>query len=573
MRMTEHTFMSWDGVEIFYRAWVPEGGFENAVMLFHRGHEHSGRWGETVERLGLENVAVFAWDQRGHGKSAGKRGHAESLTGVVKDADWFVRHLVNAHGVKLERTAVVGSSFGGVIAAAWVHDFGAPVCGLVLAAPAFRLKLYVPLAIPMLRMKEKFLPGGEVKSYVKSHMLTHDRAQAAAYDADPLIFKQIAVNMVLDLHDMAGRVVADAGVITTPTLLLAAEKDWVVKLSAQQEFFGRLGSRVKQMEVMKGFGHSLFHEAERGKVVERVGGFLRECFARPCACGELVKADVGGATRTEYDMLRMPGGFKWKLARLNLRTFAKLSAGVRRGWATGFDSGATLDYVYENKARGTALVGKVVDYFYLNAIGWRGIRVRRRHLETMLRSVMERLSTEGRRVHVMDIAAGMGRYVVETMRGAKHVKATALLRDYRRTNLDGAAAMAGALGVQGVEVAEGDAFDRVSLSSVNPKPTVGIASGIYELFPENACVLESLKGIAGALEEGGYLIYTCQPWHPQVELIARTLVNREGNPWVMRRRSQAEMDALVRAAGFEKLEQEIDRWGIFTVSVARKVGA
>jgi hypothetical protein len=38
----------------------------------------------------------------------------------------------------------------------------------------------------------------------------------------------------------------------------------------------------------------------------------------------------------------------------------------------------------------------------------------------------------------------------------------------------------------------------------------------------------------------------------------------------MRRRSQAEMDALVRAAGFEKLSQVIDRWGIFTVSVARR---
>ena len=27
---------------------------------------------------------------------------------------------------------------------------------------------------------------------------------------------------------------------------------------------------------------------------------------------------------------------------------------------------------------------------------------------------------------------------------------------------------------------------------------------------------------------GGYLIYTTQPWHPQVEMIARTLINRDG---------------------------------------------
>jgi hypothetical protein len=30
------------------------------------------------------------------------------------------------------------------------------------------------------------------------------------------------------------------------------------------------------------------------------------------------------------------------------------------------------------------------------------------------------------------------------------------------------------------------------------------------------------------------------------------------------------MDQLVRAAGFEKLEQRIDEWGIFTVSLARR---
>jgi hypothetical protein len=97
-------------------------------------------------------------------------------------------------------------------------------------------------------------------------------------------------------------------------------------------------------------------------------------------------------------------------------------------------------------------------------------------------------------------------------------------------------------------------------------------SGLYELFPDNEPVRRSLAGLADAIEPGGHLIYTNQPWHPQVEMIARTLTNREGKPWIMRRRTQAEMDELVRAAGFVKLTQEIDQWGIFTVSVARRVG-
>jgi len=118
---------------------------------------------------------------------------------------------------------------------------------------------------------------------------------------------------------------------------------------------------------------------------------------------------------------------------------------------------------------------------------------------------------------------------------------------------------------------QGDAFDRAALAAIRPRPTLAIVSGLYELFPDNAPVLESLHGLADVLEPGGYLVYTNQPYHPQLEFIARVLTNREGRPWIMRRRTQAEMDALIRAAGFEKLGMEIDPWGIFTVSTARRL--
>ena len=130
--------------------------------------------------------------------------------------------------------------------------------------------------------------------------------------------------------------------------------------------------------------------------------------------------------------------------------------------------------------------------------------------------------------------------------------------------------LAGVVISRSVRVA-GDAFDRASLTALDPQPTIAIVSGLFELLPETEPLRRSLAGLADAVESGGYLIYTCQPWHPQVEFIARVLSNREGQAWVMRRRTQAEMDALVRAAGFEKVDQLADRWGIFTVALARRV--
>ncbi|MGA2499907.1 MAG: bifunctional alpha/beta hydrolase/class I SAM-dependent methyltransferase [Tepidisphaeraceae bacterium] len=571
MQMTEHTFKSSDGTELFYRAWLPEKPAGRALLLFHRGHEHSGRWQETVEGLKLEGIAVFAWDQRGHGRSPGERGSAENLAAVIKDADTFARHVCQAHGIAMENVAVMAHSVGAVIATAWVHDYAPPIRALILAVAAFRVRLYVPLAVPMLRLKQRFLGPGFVKSYVKAKMLTHDPQQAAAYDADPLIFRQIAVNILLDLHDTSTRLLDDAGAITVPTLMLAADNDWVVTVSGQQEFFRRLGSTVKQMDVLPGFSHAIFQETQRARAVERVRGFLLDCFGRPPQRDNLLEADKGGFTRTEYDLLRGPGSVVWPMIRRIMQTGGKLSEGIRLGWQSGFDSGLTLDYVYENKPRGITPLGRLIDYFYLNSIGWRGIRVRRQNLERVLRQLIELTRQSGRPVRLLDIASGPGRYVLETMAAMDGIPISAVLRDYQQANLDAARQLAGKLGVRDVVIEPGDAFDRASLAAITPRPTIAIVSGLYELFPDNDCVVRSLWGIADAMDNGGHLIYTCQPWHPQVEFIARVLTNREGKPWIMRRRTQAEMDRLVRIAGFEKVSQEVDPWGIFTVSVARRV--
>jgi hypothetical protein len=91
-------------------------------------------------------------------------------------------------------------------------------------------------------------------------------------------------------------------------------------------------------------------------------------------------------------------------------------------------------------------------------------------------------------------------------------------------------------------------------------------------MPDNAPVRQSLGGLADAIAPGGFLVYTGQPWHPQLELIARALTShRQGAAWVMRRRTQEEMDQLVAAAGFRKVAQRIGESGIFTVSLAQRV--
>jgi alpha-beta hydrolase superfamily lysophospholipase len=578
----EKTFRTHDGVELFYRYWpassTPALG---AIVMFHRGHEHSGRMAHLADELGLPDFAMFAWDARGQGRSPGERGYSPSLGTSVRDVQTFIDHIAATYGIAVEDIAVIAQSVGAVLVSTWAHDYAPRVRCMVLASPAFKVKLYVPFARPALKVMHKLRGNFFVNSYVKSRFLTHDPERIESYDSDPLIARPISVNVLLALYETAERVVADARAITIPTQLLISGSDFVVHHAPQHRFFERLGSPIKERHVLPGFFHDTFGERDRRLAVEKARTFLLARFAEAPKRPSLLEADRAGYTRDEADALASPlplfspRGLYWTATRLNMKLGGLLSNGIRLGHRTGFDSGSTLDYVYRNAPAGLGPLGRLIDKVFLESIGWRGIRQRKVHLEELLRKTMERMAQRGMPVRIVDIAAGHGRYVLETIAAGANKPESVLLRDYSDINVRAGREMIRAKGLEAIaQFVKGDAFDRTSLAAIEPRPTLGIVSGLYELFPDNGMVSASLQGLAAAIPPGGYLIYTGQPWHPQLELIARALTShRQGQAWIMRRRVQAEMDQLVAAAGFKKIDQRIDEWGIFTVSVAERAAS
>jgi len=576
----EKIFRTHDGVELFYRHWPATSARpRGAIVLFHRGHEHSGRMAHLVDELAMPDFAFFAWDARGHGRSPGERGHSPSIGTSVRDVQTFIDHIVSVYGMPAEDIAVIAQSVGAVLVATWAHDYAPRIRAMVLASPAFKVKLYVPFARSGLKLQQRYRGNFYVNSYVKAKFLTHDAERVASFNADPLITRAISVNILRGLYEAAERVVADARAITIPTQVLISGSDWVVHHGPQHRFYERLGARVKERHILAGFFHDTFGERDRKIAVAKARAFLMARFDEPPDQPSLVDADLSGFTRDEADRLASPlpalspRGIFWSLQRLGLKLGGLLSDGIKLGHATGFDSGSTLDYVYRNKPSGKGAIGRSIDRAYVESIGWRGIRQRKVHIEELLRQAMADLAKKGFSVRILDIAAGHGRYVLEAIEGAEVRPDRIVLRDYSDLNVESGTRLIAEKGLTGIaEFRKGDAFDRASIAAVEPKPTLGIVSGLYELFPDNRMVRASLKGMHDAILPGGYLIYTGQPWHPQLEYIARALTShRAGQAWVMRRRTQAEMDQLVEAAGFRKIEQRIDEWGIFTVSLAERI--
>ena len=177
MEPTEHTMTSWDGTELFYRAWIPACRptrrscfFIAATNIPAAGRKRSMLLLSKTSRCSPGMRAVMA-DRRANA------GPANNLSDVIKDVDAFARHISEQHGIPLENMIVLAHSVGAVSVAAWVHDYAPPIRAMILATAAFRVRLYVPLAIPPLRLKQRLFGPGQVKSYVKANMLTHDRSR------------------------------------------------------------------------------------------------------------------------------------------------------------------------------------------------------------------------------------------------------------------------------------------------------------------------------------------------------------------------------------------------------------
>ena len=570
---SEHVMLLEDGTELFYRAWIPSEPTRKSLIIFHRGHEHSGRLEDVVSGLHLRGIAVFAWDARGHGRSGGPRGYAPTFGQITRDADEFIRHISTTHGMPLRDMVVLGHSVGAVTVSAWVHDYAPPIRAMVLVTPALRVRLYVPFArqaLRLLRLLSRRKPRF-VSSYVKGRLLTHDEEQARKYDEDPLISRTIAVNVLLGLHDTATRLIADAGTIRTPTLVLAGGSDWVVDLKTERNFFDRMGSNIKRMRVFDGMHHDILHERDRRAVLNDIRVFIYGAFAR-----DEILSDTDDETHTHHEYARLCAPLPrfsakrlwFSVQRTFLKTYGRLSEGIRIGWKAGFDSGSSLDYVYENRARGSLLLGRIIDRCYLNQPAWAGIRQRKVNLERLLREAIEKVIEGEAQPRILDVATGQGRYVLDAIAQLPEGRVRATLRDYSLANVEAGRALAAQRRIDGVTFEQADAFDPASYEQMTTRPNIAIVSGLLELFPDNAPVRRCLHGIADAIEEGGYLVYTGQPWHPQIEMIARVLTNREGEPWIMRRRTQRELDELVREAGFEKIRTVVGGRGIFTVSIA-----
>ena len=558
-------FDTFDGNKIFYRKWNFEKD-KKTLIIIHRGHEHSERLNILTQDEKFLKYNIFAYDLRGHGYTKIKS--SPNSMDYVRDLDSFVKHIKSKYQIKEEDIFIIANSIGGVILSAYIHDFAPNIAGIALLAPAFEIKLYIPFAKQLVTLLTKIKKDAKVMSYVKAKVLTHDVAEQSKYNSDKLINKEINAKLLIDLADMGKRLVEDSMAIELPTIIFSAEKDYVVKNSAQKKFFLNLSSKKREFIELENFYHGIIFEKERQKVYKMLDDFIQDVFKNQNTTLDVSPREF---SRKEYERIALKEyplneRIFYSIQKFSMRTFGFLSKGISLGLKYGFDSGISLDYIYKNQADGKLLLGKFIDRFYLNQIGWRGVRERKKNLLALIEEKINNLGEEN--VKILDVAGGTGNYLFDIKE--KYPNVQILINEFKKSNIEVGEEVIKKNNWENISFVNYDCFNKETYKKINYTPNIVIISGVFELFEDNNMLENTISGVAEILDKNGTVIYTGQPWHPQLKQIALVLNSHKGHgkSWLMRRRSEKELDSLFENYNLKKEKMLIDNDGIFTVSLA-----
>jgi alpha-beta hydrolase superfamily lysophospholipase len=267
-------FAAGDGLLLTRQSWRPEGAPSAVLAVVHGYGEHGGRYRGLAEDMAARGYAVHVYDLRGHGRSAGRRGHLGRFTDYLDDTGVYLDAVRNEHSG--QPVYLLGHSLGGLIATAYVEDRPADdLSGLILSSPFLRLGMPVPpLKLGAARLLSVVAPTVNVGNTIDPAALSHDQEVVRAYGADPLNHHVATARWAAEAVAAQGAVLSAAGSIRLPLLLMYGDADAVADPQAARELFARVASLDKAEHCFEGYYHEIFNETGRAAVFAALAAWL-----------------------------------------------------------------------------------------------------------------------------------------------------------------------------------------------------------------------------------------------------------------------------------------------------------
>lgn len=259
----EMVFKTFDGTELYMKQNVPDSP-KVAVVIVHGLCEHQGRYDYVTASLNKNDIAVFRFDHRGHGRSAGKRVYYSNFNEIVDD----VNEAVNVALAQYPDLPlfVLGHSMGGYAAALFGTKYPGLVTGIMLSGALTRFNHKLMGDLPM---------AGDPDTYFDNALgsgVCSDPAVVEAYVNDPDVEKQISVGLCNSLGSGVDWLKKNPDQFTCPVLVMHGCKDGLVSEKDSRDFFGEIASEDKGLVIYPLLFHEILNEPCKDEII---GDILR----------------------------------------------------------------------------------------------------------------------------------------------------------------------------------------------------------------------------------------------------------------------------------------------------------
>ena len=272
----ERSFQSAQGggsVRIVYDVWTPEGTPRGVVVLCHGYAEHARRYDHVAQRFGEAGLLTYALDQRGHGRSGGKRVYLKDISEYTGDFGTLVG-IAGADHPELKRV-VLGHSMGGGVVFAYGVEHPDDYAAMVLSGPAVYAQDGVSsFMIAVAKVVGGVLPGLPVEN-LPTEAVSRDPDVVAAYMADPVVHHgKLPAGIAKALLGVGETMPRRAAALTAPLLVVHGGQDKLIPVAGSQRLVECVGSTDVNLKVYPELYHEVFNEPERALVLDDVVSWI-----------------------------------------------------------------------------------------------------------------------------------------------------------------------------------------------------------------------------------------------------------------------------------------------------------
>ena len=238
MQHTENTFTGHDGLELYYQSWRPDTAPKATLIIVHGLGDHSGRYLNLVTPLVADNYAIYAFDNRGHGRSPGQQGHAADFAEFRQDVVVFQKLVVEKEGKR--PLFLMGHSLGGLIVLDTVLHDSSGLTGVIASAPALDTGGVSAVLVTASKVLSRVWPTLSVATGLEVAAISRDPDVIKAYQSDPLVHGKGTPRLATGSSATMAWCQENAAQLQIPILMIHGTADRITSPVSSREFFDKL---------------------------------------------------------------------------------------------------------------------------------------------------------------------------------------------------------------------------------------------------------------------------------------------------------------------------------------------